>query len=114
MFASKKSHSYNFLAVLLLIYFSISTMFLLVHSVSHQFSNQSVYKENSANTDQKSSHTKCDLCDLFVTQNQLLSFKFVAFAVLSFYLAPLFFIHNRVKLSYLLSSHSVRAPPLFS
>ncbi len=114
MIFNKKINPNRFFACLLLIYFVASTLFLTVHSFSHQLSQSQSYQKVLNTTDKNNAVEQCGLCHLFVTQNQFFSFTAYTFAILSFYLATVFAFKKRLKLSALLSYNSPRAPPYFS
>lgn len=116
-----------FLLPLLLALFISSKAILFAHSLSHQFqhSNNFVTAENSILEKIISSHfanfadaskkaEDCSLCELWNLQNQIVPVAVTIFAITAFYLAFISRDFNRVKLSYLLSSYSSRAPPQIS
>lgn len=116
-----------FLLPFLLVLFLISRSVLFAHSFSHQFqhSNNFVIAENSilekivsshfANfTDASKKAENCSLCELWNLQNQILPTAVAVFVIAAFYLAFICREFNKVKLSFLLSSYSSRAPPAIS
>jgi len=116
-----------FLLPVLLVLFVVSRSLLLAHSFSHQEfkdSKQSSHTQNilekvifSHSGEAKDSSKKaagCSLCALSNLQNQVLVFAAEIFAMIAFYLAFISRDFNRVKLAYISSSYSSRAPPVIS
>jgi hypothetical protein len=116
-----------FLLPLLLVLFISSKTILFAHSFSHQFQHQDNVKISESSFLEKiiSSHfanfadaskkaENCSLCELWNLQNHILPTAATVFVIAAFYLAFISRYSNRVKISYLLSSYSSRAPPAIS
>ena len=128
MFSKKQRSIYKyFLLPIFLVLFVTCKAVLFFHSFSHQLpvKNYVINVENNiiekiisthfANfTDSSKKAENCSLCEISNFQNQLLPFTYLFLAILAFYLAFVSRDFNRVKLSYLLSSYSSRAPPQIS
>lgn len=101
---------------------------LLVHGFSHKITSDEVgfvqveksflekafffHDENKSQT--KQDIKNCSLLSLLNSQKQLLLYPALFAAIMVFYLSFFRRSFDKVKLSYLISSYSVRAPPQFS
>ena len=122
-----KSISKYLLLPALLVLFVASRTLLLAHSFSHQefqdsktvaheqnFLEKVIFSHLGESDDLVKKAQSCSLCALSNLQNQLLVFGAQVFALIAFYLAFISRDFNRVKLAYISSSYSSRAPPVIS
>lgn len=103
-----------------LIFFVASSHISFIHNVTHH---QETY-QNTTNiadpilhnnvSDSSKEAIDCALCMLANYHSQILFSVTAPFIIMAFYLAFISRYFNKVKLSYLLSSYSSRAPPHYS
>ncbi len=107
MFKIRPDFQFSKILIALLITFVVICKTAAVaHSSGHVFKN--LISENSSN------HEQCEICDGLNLQNQTLTTANFIVVLGSFILLILIRKFDSVKLSYLLSSKSSRAPPVIS
>ena len=116
-----QSNFTKFFIAVLLVLFVTSRAVSMLHAFSHQeketnFAAGSIFAKlifaHEKTAEKKSDH--CSICSVFNAQNQILSAASLSFCSAFFLFVFALRKFDRVKLSYLLSSHAPRAPPVIS